>query len=716
MEMDKNCVFISGIETNNLKNIDITLYKNSINLILGPSGSGKSSLAYDTIAQIGQHELLSMFADNISEPNYRVKSYHNMLAAVPIKQSNFNNNIRSTIGTYFGLNQYISLIYAISLGLNEQFFVLNKESNLCKNCHGIGFISKIDLNKVIDFNVKLENNPVRSWNRYKDFYKQIISDFCNDNCIDSKKTFKQLTENEKKQFLYGESCNKYSIRYKKTGSFSRRTTKYYGIMTGKPMIPNHSVSKQFYSDVECDCCKGKRYSTLHDQYKINGLSIGEFMTVPFSELYLFVENLINKNNNQKISFALRRIAYFIKMANEHNLGHLFFNRSIPTLSGGELQRLKMVQVFNAQLSDLLIVLDEPLAGLSGNELHSVYKNIINLSKNHTLVIVDHSDVFLKDAKNIITLGESGGNNGGNIINTNNYLCKENEQYIFDKSLNDGYINVSLNSKIYNYRGVNVSFAKKSLNIITGSSGVGKSTLLREYLPQILDKYIYINQKPLSGNKNSSVATVLEIFSNISTLYARKYKKDKKFFSNLTGNDGACPICGGAGYLEYGDNYNSKIHLECKECEGTGFNKILKKYKLNGKSIFDIWQMTIDNAIDFFEFLDEKITKKLNLASSIMLGHLKIGQLTSTLSGGENIRIKILKVSKTTAQILGIDEPFRGLSNSEIYKIALYLDQLRKQGKTIIVIDHSENAIKYFSYYLELKNDDFILNGELLEQI
>lgn len=144
--MDKS-VNIWGIETNNLKNIDVQIKHNAINLIVGPSGSGKSSLAYDTIAQIGQHEFMSMFADNISDPSYRIKGYENMLAAVPIRQSNFNNNMRSTIGTYFGINRNIILAYASILGTDENFFVLNKEENLCSKCHGLGCIRTLEIGR-----------------------------------------------------------------------------------------------------------------------------------------------------------------------------------------------------------------------------------------------------------------------------------------------------------------------------------------------------------------------------------------------------------------------------------------------------------------------------------------------------------------------------------------------------------------------------------------
>ena len=385
------------------------------------------------------------------------------------------------------------------------------------------------------------------------------------------------------------------------------------------------------------------------------------------------------------------------------------HRAIPTLSGGELQRLRLVQVFNTQLSDLLIVLDEPLAGLSGTEKESVYCNILDLSNQHSLVIVEHSDIFVKDAKIIIALGEKSGKEGGFIIDADKYLQSQklDSKYIVDTPKES--ISITLNSHIYQYSGVSISIATECLNLITGKSGVGKSTLLREYLPQFFERYVYINQKPLLGNKNSSVATVLDVFGHISDAFAKKHNKDKRFFSNLTGCEGACPVCSGAGFLEYGSE-QSKVRLVCRDCEGTGFHRNLKKYKLFNKSIFDVWDMTIDEANEYFHPFDKKIVKVLQDASSVMLGHLRIGQPTATLSGGENIRIKILKSAKSTSKVLGIDEPFKGLSNTEIYCVVQFLERLKNDNKTVIVVDHSEAAFRYFAKHIKLTNENGVLMG------
>lgn len=706
-------VEIWGIETNNLRNLDIELIKHSINLIIGPSGSGKSSLAYDTIAQLGQHEFQSMFSDDIFEPSYSVKGYEGLLVTIPLKQTNSNNNVRSSIGTYFGLNHNICLLYAATFHKEESFFLLNKAENVCDHCHGLGYVNKLDENKIIDFNIPLDRNPFRCWNRYKDFYCEIITKFCFDNNIDSSKTFRELSNAERELILYGESEKKYSIKYKKLNSLSSRTTKFYGVMTNKPMLPNFNISQKFYSERTCSHCGGKKYSPTFDQYKLSGISIGEFMTTPFSDL-VNIFNRISKDGATEVlnelSFLYSKLKNFVEKCIELNLGHLYFNRSIPSLSGGELQRLRLVQIFNTQLSDMLIVLDEPLAGLSKLERAKVYANVLALVRQHTLVIVDHGDSFVSKAKKIIALGPGSGKYGGKLIDVKSYLTSQNTIYPFVPIVPHNFYHISLRSCIYNYKGACVTCGENCLNIIYGQSGIGKSTLLREYFVQYFSSYEYINQKPINGNINSSVSTVLGVFDRLILLFAKKYNKDKHFFSNQTGDPGACPTCNGAGYVEYVVDNKNSTKILCKDCMGTGFTKQLKKYVIDGKNIFDIWKMTIDEFSDFIQGKDKKIDEILYATKSLLLNHLIVGQPTSTLSGGENIRIKLLKHFSSSVKIIGIDEPFKGLNNSEIYKVILFLDSLRTKGKTLIVVDHTEQAFRYFPVCIELVDDAKILKG------
>lgn len=707
---------INGIQTNNLKNISIILKKNAINLIIGPSGSGKSSLAYDTIAQIGMHELGAMYFDEVNEPEYQVQSFSNMVVTVPIKQLNSNNNVRSTIGTYFSLNPLLAKVFSSLLEISYDYFVLNKTENVCPFCMGIGYVKKIDANKIIDYNKKIKDVPIKCWSKNKDFYRQIIQLYCEDNGIPITKTFRQLPEDQKQQLLYGTSTNKYKIRYKVTNHESTRTTQYFGPMTEVKMLKSYSPSSDFYSELQCDKCNSEKFENGHRDHKLCGLSIGEVMLLSFNKIEDWISKVRRSYDCSYIDFSLSQLEAFSRKATELNLGYIFINRTIPSLSGGELQRLRLIQVFSSQLTDLLIILDEPLSGLSGEEKDIIYKNILSLVHKHTLLIVDHHEKFLDVSKNTYALGEGSGKNGGNLIDTNKYLLKQKEVYKLTPLPITKIKHIKLISKVYNYKGVVLDIAENRLNIISGSSGIGKSTLLREYLPQFFDSYLYINQKPLSGNNRSTVATNLDVANKIIQGFAREFKQPNSFFSNTTSAEGTCRTCLGSGILSFGAKFQSQVLLECKDCNGTGFDKKLMKYRIDGQCIHDVWKMTIDEASHFYKLIDNKIYNTFALAQSLLLGHLQVGEKMSDLSGGENLRLKLMKSFSTNKNVLGIDEPFKGLNNQEIYTISKSFAKLIDQGKTIIAVDHEDSGFKYFTKHIKLINKDGVLTDTRLLNI
>ena len=325
-----------------------------------------------------------------------------------------------------------------------------------------------------------------------------------------------------------------------------------------------------------------------------------------------------------------------------------------------------------------------------------------------MLIVDHHDLFVKDAAQIIALGEAGGKKGGSIIDAQAYIDKQKVNFSHEVILGKKSIRVKIQSDMYKYSGTDVTVVEGALNLISGSSGVGKSTLLREYFPQFFDDYLYINQKPMGGNVRSSVATCMGIADRISKLFSKKYKLKKTVFSNLSIAEGMCPTCSGTGIITYGSNSQSQIVLTCKECKGTGFDKSLKMYTIDGKTIQDIWLMTIDEGVEYFRNIDCKICSLLETAQGLLLGHLQIGEKTAYLSGGENIRIKLMSALTARNPVIGIDEPFKGLGNEEIYMVIKALEELVDKNKTIVVVDHEEKAFRYFANHIYLINYGGIL--------
>lgn len=704
-------IIIRGIQTNNLKDISISIEKNALNLILGPSGSGKSSLAYDTVAQIGMHELGAMYYDSVNEPEYKISSYSNMIVTVPIKQLNNNNNVRSTVSTYFSISPCLSKIYSSLLHMPYDYFVLNKSQNICSSCLGIGYNKKLDPYKIVDYDKTIEEVPIRCWKRNKDFYRQILELYCSEMGIPAKTKFRHLSNKQQQMILYGTSKTKYKIKYKVTNHFSTRTTLYYGPMTSVAMLKNFSPSDEFFSESPCEICAGEKFEIGHRKYKLCGYSIGELLLLSFDEILNWTKQLRIEYDCEDLEFSISQIEAFAKKAVELKLGYLSLNRTIPSLSGGELQRLRLIQVFNSQLTDLLIVLDEPLAGLSSTEKKAVYDNIIRLKQKHTLLIIDHQDMFIKEAENIIALGEGGGVNGGEIINAGQYILRQQKPFPFSLPEPDKLRRLSSTNSVYHYRGFDINIADGKLNLILGASGVGKSTLLREYFPQVFDDYLYINQKPFSGNIRSTVSTAIGVSNLITRLFAKQFNQEKTVFSNLAGAKGACKTCGGTGVVVFGSESQSQIILPCKDCRGTGFSNSLLKFTIAQKSIQDILNMTIDEGIVFFSNVDKGILAILQNAQKLLLGHLQIGEKTQKLSGGENIRIKLMTALSSNKQVIGIDEPFKGLNNEEIYTVSLSLNERAKKGKTIIVADHEESAQKYFINRIVLINDNGVLTGK-----
>lgn len=698
-------IVINNISTNNLKNINVRIKKNALNLIVGPSGSGKSSLAYDTVAEIGLQELNSMYSDFSGEPKYCVGEYRNFITTIPVKQTNNNNNTRSTIGTYFNIVPYVINIFSFASKKEYGFFVLNKKENICPKCKGLGTVKCLDQTKIVDFKKKIKDVPFRPWNIHKDFFSEILAQFCAENKIDCSCEFSKLSQVSQNKLLFGVGEKKHSIRYKTVGRFARRTSRYYGVMTGTPMLPSTSISESFYSDFVCKECQGEKYSKTYRELTVCGLSIGEVLNTTFDDIITWLNKIAK--SYPSLNFSVQKIFSFVNKAIELNLSYLSLNRSIPSLSGGELQRLRLVQIFNSQIKNTLVILDEPLAGLSKIEKKIVEKNVLSLVREHTVLIIDHHENFIKAANNIIALGEGSGAKGGTLINWKNYLKEQNVSLIWKKKNIDDIRNYCVKNTIYQFKGIDISLALGRSNLITGKSGVGKSILLREYFPRIFDKYVYVSQKSLVGNSHSFVATVIDVFGDIIGLFAKKFSKTKNFFSNLSGCEGACPECSGTGKIVYNRNRNEEVSFVCSECKGTGFNTALKKYLINGKNIFDVWQMTIDEAISFFADC-KKIEEPLKNAQNLLLGHLFLGQNTATLSGGENIRIKLTKIHKNSATVYGIDEPFKGLSKTEIHAIATFINSLVDGGKTVVVVDHEESAEKYFDRQKELVNQNNVL--------
>lgn len=692
-----------GISTHNLKHIDVEIPEKKLVCIAGVSGSGKSSLAFGTLAAISMEEYARLTSDQEYEQDYTIDEYGSVPMAVPLKQLNYNVNPRSTIATYFGLQRSLNYIIAKLSGVNIGLLNFNGEGH-CPECMGLGYTKIPDESAIILWDVPIKDVPFKCWrNSYKDFYKKLLGEYCKEIEVDSRKTLKQLSVSKRELLTKGTGCEKYTIQYKNGSSPRKKTTCYYGPLAEiggtKQIFPTVSFDSYMKSGL-CPSCGGCRLKNKVAKTQIiKGIKISDFEIATFVELKEFLERI--PADEKSIANAINNIRVFIEKAIQLGLGHLSMTRGISSLSGGELQRLRLTQLLSGNLTDMMIVLDEPTASLHPSECSMVAKMIGELKTKNTVLAVEHNQEVLKYADKVIYLGPYGGENGGDIISQ-----KEFENIIHTDShgefeVGDNIISVSPVSEYVRYKGT-IEIHMNTLNVICGTSGSGKSVILHNCLPSILDNYMDISQKPIKGNSFSSVGTYTKLTDEVKIIFAKQFKKENTFFGKM-GQVG-CKCCGGTGYVDIGEYYGKSIKTVCSDCGGTGYNKSSDDYKINNISIADAAKMPLSELKKKLEF-GAKAKQVLELLDSVHLGYLSLDRKIGTLSGGENQRIKlVMALTQKEGMIIGLDEPVKGLSPKEIESIiALLYSQIRNSNKTFIVSEHNTQFIDAASYISEIIN-------------
>lgn len=694
-----------GIRTHNLKNIDVDLYKGGMTCIAGVSGSGKSSLAFSTISGISQAEYDKMTNDNKVEVDYDVDSYDDVIMSVPLRQLNFNVNPRSTVMSYFDLQKFVIYVAGSIMGLPLSDFNYNGDGR-CRECQGLGYKLQPDPVSIIDYDKKISEVPFRCWQKtYVDFFRQLLIAYCDECGIDSNKRFKELTEKQKEKLLYGTGNLKQTFKYKAGERSRSKTSCYIGPITGLEKKSDDMFShnrEQYCAQKKCDCCSGSRLRAKTAAKELSkGFSVGSLYTEDLDTLEKDLLKL-KKSAGKNVQPALDNILTFITACKKVGLGYLSLTRSIASLSGGELQRLRIAQLLIGKMHDLLIVLDEPTASLYPAEVDFTIGIMDEMRKKNTLLVVEHNDKVIEKADHNIYLGHDGGKNGGYLISKNEYMKLQEGSLPYQFFKRTSCDTRVLDSDYVDYAGSALEIPHGSVLGLCGISGCGKTTILREILPKYYEDYLYVSQKPLKGNSFTTVATYTKLLGEIRTCYAKALGKDKGYFSQR--GKGACDKCGGTGVIEIGSFYEEKLFGTCDKCNGTGYLQEVLEWKVDGVNIYDIQQMTIDELIASGMNISAKADKMLKLLSDLGLGYLKLSQKVKTLSGGENQRIKLAEaLNDNKYSMIGLDEPAKGLGKRETARLlGLIYSQVSKNKKAFIIAEHDTMFLNYCSYFAELR--------------
>ena len=702
--MKKTSIKLIGVSTHNLKNIDIIINKNSVTSIYGRSGAGKSSLAFSTLYKVCRDEFDALESGYTESQDYEIKDYENIIPAVAISQSNKNNNPRSTLYSYLNIPQILSsLIVEYREKIPEyKFLKINRPANECQECSGRGEIPSIELNDIVDNNKSISEKPFSIWEKgtFSDLYHKLLLAYSDIEGIDINTPFKNLSKDEGDKLLCGKSKERLSVSFNYRGASRKRKLFYEGVV----LFSENSINKtSIRTMIECPKCLGVKVNIdLYSDIKIFGVSFLEFLKTPVS---ILIENLEILNNNNELINTLKSISSL-------GLGYLNLTRTIPSLSGGELQKLRFSRLLNSNISGVLVVIDEISSQINRNDFEGIFKKIKKLSDNNTIVLIEHSDYFISRSDNTIHIGPKPGKLGG-------YICPD-EKIIPLKSP----IIKNTPKDFFHFNGItrhnvinqNINIPKKCLTVLTGVSGSGKTTIAREI--EKMKDTLYISQKSSSFNSRSVLASSLNLNKVIASYFSKHTDVDLNNF--LLSKEAGCKTCSGIGVIKYSRGYDKDIYITCPTCEGLLFDKTNEYLYLqvNGLTIIDFYSKEVNELSASLKKLNNTLTRTLQTMVGLGLGYLSLNRKTQTLSGGEVNRVKLcdhLSRMKVTSKILIIDEPVSGLDAETASIVAKFIHSKVHLFAAIIIIEHRLEVIELADYMITVGPGAGKLGGEIQSQ-
>ena len=739
-------IIIKNAKVNNLKNISIDIPINKFTCIIGVSGCGKSSLVYDTIFAESQRNFFesmtgNMFGQKIMDkPNVEV--IKNLHPALNIAQKYYNLNPRSTVGTVSDISYYLRALFALIINYEngttykESFFSANNPSSYCKYCDGLGEGYEISLDLLIpDKNKSLREGAILYYKGNSSSVQfKYLEALCSYYNISMDTEFKDLSNIDIEKILYRKDELSFDLKFKTPkGKYRQKRISEKGVILElneklkdiKTPSTYANISKYLEKGI-CQSCKGKKLSQKVLSYKICNKDIADIESSRLCDILLWLDIIENKYNKVSIISEINQLSSqissrLLKMM-DLKLSYLTLNRSVPTLSGGEIQRIRISNQLNCSLVGLIYILDEPCKGLHFKDIKCVISSTKELvNRGNTVIAIEHNKQFIREAEKIIELGPVGGPNGGYIVDQNKDIKKFELKINFKKIKEAKSFFELKNINFRNIHNQSIKMPIGQISCITGVSGSGKSTLIsvieecflhkRNIKCELFNtdtkfkKILKVDQHPIGKTPRSMIVTYLEIYDIIRELFAnteeaKENNLTSSSFSTNTG-DGRCECCQGSGTKKIELNYLPDTYISCPECEGKRFKSEILEIKYKGLTISEILDESIDTIISIFKD-NEKIYEKLKCMIDMGLGYLKLGQMSMNLSGGEAQRIKLAKALGTKSvgnNLYILDEPTSGLNDIDIEKISSILLNLQKKGETIIIVEHNIEFILNVSDYL-----------------
>lgn len=701
---------------NNLKNISVQIEKKKITVFTGVSGSGKSSLVFETIGAEAQRqfsETQGSFIRNrlqhIGVPD--VDKIDNLNVPIIINQKRLGGNARSIVGTatdiYASLRLLFSRMGTPFVGYSNAFS-FNNPLGMCKACEGLGMVQTVDVDRLIDKQKSLNEGAIRFPTFQPGGWR--LTRYTQSGYFDNEKKLSDYTPQEWDLLLHaaehkpkhpapewGKTVQYEGIIPRIEKAFLKKQSKE--ILSRKEALSNTIITKT------CPVCKGKRLNDTILSCKIAGKSIADCTALSIDELLEFVASLHSSTFDVILTELKHKLQHIVNIG----LQYLTLDRRTDTLSGGESQRIKMVRNLGSSLTDLLYIFDEPSIGLHPMDLQNIAAIIKQIrDKGNTVLLVEHDPDLIRIADRVIDMGPASGKNGGEIVyngtvaglkissgKTGRYFAKAAQLNTKPRSAN-GYLEIR-HANLHNLKDIQVKIPQKVMTVVTGVAGSGKSTLINKVLPKFYPEATIIDQSLFSTGARSNLLTYLGLSDAIRALFSKANQVSEKLFSR--NSLGACENCKGIGIEKIDLAFMDDIEQTCEVCGGSGFKPEVLKYHYHSKNIVEVMDMTVAEAYDFFP--DKIYRQSFDMLLQLGLDYLTLGQRSDSFSGGERQRLKLTKELKNSNKIIVLDEPSTGLHPNDTEKLLNFINNLVDNDNTLIVIEHNLDVIAQADWIIDV---------------